>query len=308
MIPTIDLSAGADVAGQIDEACRTVGFFAITGHGVAPSLVHEVMHISASFFEQPLEEKLRYRSVYGPYGYSPMEAEALAGAYDAAASPDLKESFDIGPFHLSPTELSAGGLGMRAVDWPDTPVEFRATCTSYYRLMTQLSLRLLSHAEEALGLERGVMSRMFDRHTSALRVLNYPELEVAPMPGQLRAGEHTDYGSFTILAPGEGEGGLEVKAVDGSWHPVQPIENAFVVNIGDLMPRWTNDRWISTAHRVAIPSSSTERRQSIAFFQNPNHDAWIQVAPELVPPGDQTRYEPVQFGSWLREKVAAAGH
>ena len=174
--------------------------------------------------------------------------------------------------------------------------------------LTRLGMSLLTLAEEALGLEASALSRMFDRHTSALRVLNYPALEMPPVYGQLRAGEHTDYGSFTILLPGAGEGGLEVKARDGSWHKVEPTEGTFLVNIGDLMERWTNDRWVSTPHRVANPAGPTERRQSITYFQNPNHDAVIEAAPQLVATGEEARYAPVQFGNWLREKVAAAGH
>lgn len=137
----------------------------------------------------------------------------------------------------------------------------------------------------------------------------YPPLDAVPEPGQIRAGSHSDYGSLTILKPGEARGGLEVRTRDGEWAAVPVIEDAFVVNIGDVMERWTNDRWVSTLHRVVVPPdevAATEERYSMAWFQNPAADALVEVVPTTVPNGEAARYEPVVFGEWLKAKVEAA--
>ncbi len=136
------------------------------------------------------------------------------------------------------------------------------------------------------------------RPISALRALNYPALERAPAAGQIRAGAHTDYGSLTILLPQAGSRGLEIFS-QGAWTEIPPTPGAFVINIGDLMARWTNDRWVSTLHRVTIPSDGgAERRQSFAFFHQPNWDAEIAslVADEAA------KYAPVRSGPYLMSK------
>ncbi|WP_244425425.1 2OG-Fe(II) oxygenase family protein [Pseudaminobacter salicylatoxidans] len=124
----------------------------------------------------------------------------------------------------------------------------------------------------ALKLPEDYFERFIDAPISALRALNYPEQTVPPKPGQLRAGAHTDYGSLTILLPQEGSKGLELITPGGNWTPVPPVPGAFVINIGDLMALWTNDRWVSTMHRVVNPSpedGGMDRRQSLAFFHQP---------------------------------------
>jgi isopenicillin N synthase-like dioxygenase len=173
--------------------------------------------------------------------------------------------------------------------------------------MEGLGSRLLGLAAAALELPAGQFTPFFVRHASALRALRYPPLERPPAPGRLRAGEHSDYGSFTILLPGP-EPGLEVLTRAGDWLAVPPVPGAFVVNVGDLMQRWTNDRWVSTVHRVRAPEGewAGRSRRSIAFFQNPHPDAVVTVLPGCVPAGEEPSYEPVVFADWLRAKVAAA--
>ena len=144
---------------------------------------------------------------------------------------------------------------------------------------------------------------------SALRALNYPKQQGAPAAGQLRAGAHTDYGSLTLLLPQAGSRGLEIKTPDGAWTPVPPIPGAFVVNIGDLMARWTNDRWVSTLHRVVNPGPDEggERRQSLAFFHQPGWDVEIDVLPACIAPGEAAAYGPVLSGPYLMGKFRATG-
>jgi len=120
-----------------------------------------------------------------------------------------------------------------------------------------------------------------DRHITNFSVLHYPEQAKPPLPGQLRAGAHTDYGSLTILKPDNAPGGLQVQK-DGNWIDVPTLPGTFVVNLGDLMAEWTNDRWVSTLHRVVNPPRDKavgSRRLSMAFFHQPNYDAVIECLP-----------------------------
>ena len=143
----------------------------------------------------------------------------------------------------------------------------------------------------ALKLPEDYFAGVIDRPVSALRALNYPHPTVPPQPGQLRAGAHTDYGSLTILLPEAKSGGLEIYTPEREWRPVPPVPGAFIINIGDLMALWTNDRWVSTLHRVVNPSPDamgSTRRQSFAFFHQPNWDAEISCLESCLAPGEIT--------------------
>jgi isopenicillin N synthase-like dioxygenase len=163
--------------------------------------------------------------------------------------------------------------------------------------MEQLAALLMRMTALALNLDERFFAEKFDRHITAMRLNFYAEQTSAPKPGQLRAGAHTDYGAFTILNGESVPGGLEVRAKDGTWIPVETDPETFVVNIGDLLMRWTNDRWISNTHRVANPPASVAsraKRLSIAFFLQPNYDALI----ECIAPAGQAKYPPVRSGEY----------
>jgi isopenicillin N synthase-like dioxygenase len=174
--------------------------------------------------------------------------------------------------------------------------------------MEDLAARLMTVFAAALSLPERYFARFIDAPISALRALNYPEQLRPPKPGQLRAGAHTDYGSLTILLPEEGSKGLEIAGRDGSWIAVPPIPGAFVINLGDLMQRWTNDRWVSTLHRVVNPSpqdGGMARRQSLAFFHQPNWAAEIVCLDACLGAGEKPKYEPVLSGPYLMSKFRA---
>ena len=157
----------------------------------------------------------------------------------------------------------------------------------------------------ALKMPEDAFEPTIDKPISALRALNYPEQAVPPKPGQLRAGAHTDYGSLTILLPQPGSGGLQIVDPSGNWIDVPPVPGAFVINIGDLMARWTNDRWVSTLHRVVNPelaAGASSRRQSFAFFHQPNWDQEIVCLPTCLAAGETSKFEPVRSGPYLMSK------
>jgi isopenicillin N synthase-like dioxygenase len=309
-VPVIDLSF-PEAPSSIDSALTDIGFMTIVGHGVPRGVTDQAWQASVGFFGLPEADRASAIDHGGPYGYSPFREEALARSRGGDAPADLKDSFNLGPFDRTAEDLRALGLGDARIVWPSGPPGFREAWTAYYRAMEALGDRLLSLMATALGLDPEHFAPSFSRHTSALRALHYPPLDRPPEPGQLRAGAHSDYGSLTILKPGEGRGGLEVRTRSGEWVTVPLVPDAFVVNIGDVMERWTNDRWVSTLHRVTIPPgdvAATEERFSMAFFQNPSADALIEVVPTCVEEGSQPAYEPIDFGSWLRAKVQAAHH
>ncbi|HKK29531.1 MAG TPA: 2OG-Fe(II) oxygenase family protein, partial [Alphaproteobacteria bacterium] len=147
-----------------------------------------------------------------------------------------------------------------------------------------------------------------DRHFATLPANDYPALDYEPRPDQLRCGEHTDFGSLTILAVGEGQSGLQVLSRAGEWTDAGTVKGQFIVNIGDMMQRWTNDRWLSNRHRVVNPPTGcgrSERRQSIGFFLHPNYDAEIACMPSCADATRPPRYPAVLAGDLMRQKMQA---
>ena len=189
--------------------------------------------------------------------------------------------------------------------WPQQPPALKAAYTEYYLRMGTLAADLMRLSALALGLPEAYFDDKIDRHISRLNIRLYPEQRTAPLPGQLRAGAHTDYGTVTILKPGDNVGGLQIADREGNWHDVPMIPGSFVINQGDLMARWTNDRWLSTLHRVANPPAEAKggsRRLSIVFFHHPNHDAVVSCLPTCVEPGAAPRYEPITVSDYYSMK------
>ncbi len=300
-VPIIDLSDPRALEA-IDQACREVGFFGVTGHGVPVQVVAAAWDSSRRFFDLPLATRMRAHSDSVPYGYEPMESETLGRTLDrvvdehADEHPDPKQTFNLGPPYRGPDS----GFGRFERVWPTEPYDLRITWLSYYSEMERLADTILGLSAQAMGRPPDHFVPFTDRHLSALRALDYPEGSVA---GTVRAGAHTDYGTLTILRPDPDVGGLEVVTPDGEWLEVPKVDGGFVVNIGDLMQRWTNGRWRSTLHRV-VRDRAGRRRQSMAFFHNPNWDALID--PILLSPNERSRFDPVEAGAWLTAKISRA--
>jgi isopenicillin N synthase-like dioxygenase len=317
-IPVIDIENGnsadadSDLVATIDLACRETGFLVIENHGVPEHIINRCWLRSLEFFDLPLEERMKIalpRPGY-PYGYGPMANETLAKSLGNESPPDLKEGFAIGPLEvpdrtLDPLEeafVYAPNL------WPEKPPGLRPAFEAYVREMDALAQRLMRLFALALDLPEGFFSPFINQPISACRANHYPALANAPEPGQLRAGAHSDYGSLTILLPQDTAGGLQVQTRSGSWIEAPVIPDTFIINIGDLMARWTNDRWISTKHRVVTPpldADSTSRRMSIAFFHQPDWHALIECLPTCLSPGEQPKYEPVKSGPYLMDKFTS---
>jgi isopenicillin N synthase-like dioxygenase len=308
-VPVVDLR-DPQVASQVDAACREFGFLVVSGHGVDSRLIDDAWDLARRFFDLPLADRLSVAMPFPgyPYGYSPLAGETLAASLGNGGPPDRKSSFGIGPVdpprHVftDPDEASAWSLNQ----WPVALPELRPVWENYYRALADLSARLLAVMAESLQLPADYFVPLIDRHTSAMRALDYPGRNdpSSPLPeGALGAGAHTDYGTLTILLPDQQVPGLEIQAVDGSWLPVQSVPGTFIVNLGDALARWTNNRWRSTLHRVITP---VERRQSIAFFHNANWDAVIECIPSCLAPGETPRFAPIEAGPHLMQKFRAS--
>ena len=297
------------MAAQVDAICRSTGFLAISGHGVPDSIIDSAWGHAQAFFDLPPEQKRRAGAPYPgyPYGYLGPRSESLARSRDIDAPPDLKESFNGGPARIPAgvTDPEALAFCYAPTIWPEAPAGFVEAWRAYYDAMEGLASRVMRLFATALRLPESFFDPFIDAPISALRALNYPAAIEAPRPGQIRAGAHTDYGSLTILLPQEGSRGLEILTPDGEWTHVPPRPGAFIINIGDLMARWANDRWVSTLHRVVIPSpeeGGAERRQSFAFFHQPNWDAELVVLEACLASGETPKSGPVRSGPYLMSK------
>jgi isopenicillin N synthase-like dioxygenase len=313
VIPIVDLGrfVGRSVADrrsvgeEIDRACRDIGFFAVVGHGVADDTIERLHTAALEFFDLPLADRLEVAMPEPgyPYGYNRVEAEALNRSIGGGAAPDLKETFNVGPIDRPPRPIEEmDDADERAVYapnlWPSALPTLRPAVETYYRAMAELSSTLMEAFAVALGLDDHAFAPLIDRHGSALRLAHYPALGDVPAAGgeRFRAGAHTDYGTLTVLWA-DGAPGLQVHLPAMGWTDVDAPDGALIVNIGDLVARWTNDRWRSTMHRVVL--TGTGRRLSIPFFHNANWDARIDC---IVTDGTTARYPPISAGQHLMDK------
>jgi len=297
-----DLRARQAVAREMDEACREIGFFTIAGHGVPVAVMDELREQAHEFFALSLDEKRKaIHPVPGtPRGYRAMGIEALAAGNAGGTPPDLKEFYHLGRESWPDEPYFTGPEGRRYFIpnlWPQRPAGFGAAAARYYGEMENVAALMMRLTALALDRDEHFFDDKIDKHITAMRLNFYPEQTESPQPGQLRAGAHTDFGVFTILNGENVPGGLQVRTKAGDWIDVETDPATFVVNIGDLLMRWTNDRWLSNMHRVVNPPATVAaraKRLSIAFFQQPNYDARIEC---IAPPG-KAKYPPVLSGEY----------
>lgn len=307
LVPVIDLSS-ASAPSELDEACSTVGFFQIAHHGVPDDVVEDMLDAAGRFFDLPDEDKARCAppSMSVNRGWSPLGKESLAYSLGVDAPPDLFEAFNTGhevdgsdPVHAAQrADFFAPNI------WPDVD-GFRDAFVTYFDTMAALSHRLTTSMASALDLDPDFFETCSTHSPDVLRVNWFRREEGAPppLPGQQRMGAHTDYGVLTILYA-DRVPGLEIVAPDGAWAAVQPEPGCFLVNLGDLLAQWTNDRWRSTVHRVAPPAGEGPCfRRSAAFFHEANADALIEAIPTCVSEDRPALYAPVTAGDHLLAKL-----
>lgn len=303
-VPVIDLSRPRSaVAAAIDDALGSVGFMAVTGHGIDPALVARMFDGLAELFALPVDDKLRIAPTdpSSPRGYSYVGATAQASAHNEVTKADLVETFNAGLDPVPDTAYyRAAAEHFPPSIWPAAPAPLRAVWGEYLAAMQALAERILGLMAEALGLGADFFAPLIDKPMASITANHYPELDHQPAPDQFRGGAHTDYGSITLLAT-DGVPGLQLQDRDGSWTATPAVPGAFHVNTGDMLAHWSGGHWRSTWHRVVQPPGGPPypERTSIAYFHSPNADALIAPLPGR-PAADVV---PVLAGQYLRAKL-----
>lgn len=299
-IPVIDLAQPLEgVAAAVREACLGSGFFYIRSHGVDSRARDEVFAANRRFHALPDATKLAIKLNKWHRGFQPMATSKLVSSarFAPAAYANQLESFFIRH------ELERGD-GSAIFDgpnqWPDDPA-FRIAVTRFDDALRDLGHRMLRVFSVAVGEAPTFFDRSFAPASTCLRLIHYPPAPVDRPQDEYGIHPHTDYGFLTLLAQDD-VGGLEVRRPDGSWIAAKPIAGTFVCNVGDVLARWTNDRFNSTPHRVINPTADRDR-YSVAMFFDPNVDATIACLPQFA--GERARHAPVRYGDYYRMRLEA---
>ena len=268
-----DAAARQTVVQQIYQACHEVGFMYLKNPGIPQDLIEELFTRAKQFFQLPhnVKHQLAWSDEFSNRGYVGVERERL----DPAKPGDLKEAFNVGK-EMSPDQINQHHRSSLVLNqWPPDQ-EFRTCVLTFYDACTEVVDKILQAFALTLQLPEDFFAVRHDQRNHTLRLLHYPPLQQLPKLGQVRAGEHSDYGSITLLFQDE-VGGLEVQTTAGEWITSPSISGTVLVNTGDLMQRWTNHVFCSTKHRVVIPTDDRvkQSRYSVAFFCHPNDDAEI---------------------------------
>lgn len=277
----------------------------MTGHGVDPALPARIRAAAREFFLLPAPAKAPYAVTVGGRGWLGPGAEANSYAEGTASPPDLKESWSWAA--EDPTGVPAvDAEWFRPNAWPAEVPSLRPLVTEYLSLMRALSDELLRLLATALGLAEDHFTRHTSHPTWGFNLNWYPGTEVvgAPLPGQFRIGAHTDFGTVTVLDRQHGAGGLQIHTDADGWQDAPYDPAALTVNIGDLMARWTGDRWRAGRHRVLPPPADAPDEELISLVYFYECDAHTRVE-SLPAPVGRVVHDPVDSHAYLREKLRA---
>jgi len=292
VVPTVDISDPTSTSLQaIDSACREHGFFLLSGHGL-DDLISQTWVQTRRFFDADRSVRTSItRSQDNPLGYFDREL--------TKRKRDTKEVLDF----IDPTQTLLDARNQ----WPDGLPDFKEVMVEFFDAFSILADRTLSLLHDALQLTAHSRSlTSCARTSSTVRLNHYPIGDPVPANerdgladlGETALGYHTDPGVLTLLLQ-DNTGGLQTQARDGHWIDIAPTDGTIVVNLGDMMQAWTNDRYRAAIHRV-VPMT-TQRRFSIPYFSNPQRDAIIEPIPELCTAGP--RYRPIQWRSFMAARA-----
>ncbi|RMZ70401.1 Oxoglutarate iron-dependent dioxygenase [Pyrenophora seminiperda CCB06] len=324
-IPLIDFSAflsgdptaKKQTADAVLKGFQNAGFVYLKNHGIPPSTVSTVFSHSAKFFKRPKEQKdaLAWYSAAANRGYVTQGREKLVVLEETgteaemrALVPDLKESMEIGRDDQPETPNM----------WPsgdEAAKEFKEQMMGFFETCKRLHMQIMRAIALGMCIEEAWFDGFTDAGDNTLRLLHYPGVSKSIFKRndgqeQVRAGEHSDYGSITLLFQ-DSRGGLQVRSPKGTFVNATPIEDTIVINAGDLLARWSNDTIKSTKHRVMEPPPKPEDadkdeyppRYSIAYFCNPNYDRKIEAIPGTFKNG--RKYDDVMSGDYLIQRLTA---
>ena len=301
LIPVIDISplatgapqAFASVGAEMLAAAEATGFFYVRNHGIAQSLIDQVFATSANFFAADIAQKQAVTVNPWHRGFIKAgEAKMYAGS-----RPDLKESYIWGLDSV--TAAAPDAFGTPPNQWPDFLPAMRPVLNQYFTEVNDVGWRLLRAFATSIDIDAASFVGTITRPTSRGSIIYYPPQAPDTDGEQFGVAPHTDWGCLTLLYQDQ-TGGLEVRGRDG-WVAAAPIAGTYVVNVGDLLARWTNDRFQSTPHRVV--NRSGRQRLSCAVFVDPDRDTII--AP-VTRPGEAARHAPVTCGDYVQSRFDAA--
>lgn len=319
LVPVIDISgwesgdaeARDGVAQTIDQACRTVGFMQITGHGLPESTIDALTNAIDSVFALDSDVKAQHQPSRQSInrGYAPPKSERLSYSLGVDSPADMFEAFNVGVTHVAPDGVDPDMYPENIWPDPEGVPNFEADARCWLDAVGGLARRMTSIFAHALGVGSDFFESLTDRSIDVLRMNNYALPEgTALEPGQLGMGAHTDYGIVTILWA-DPVPGLEILGSDGEWKSVTPQPGALLINLGDLLARWTNDQYRSTMHRVVPPTDSdgrSIRRRSAAFFHDGNADAVVSTLSTCRDADGGSPYEDVTVAEHLAQKLGGS--
>jgi len=292
-IPVVDIAdpEAPETVRAIGAACRDWGFFQAVGHGVDPHLIASVQRQMRAFFLQPLAAKQAIvRSAENPWGFYDREL--------TRHTPDWKQIYDVGP---------ASGRAI-VPQWPALLPQFKPVIETFYDASNAVSMRILRAIALSLGVSSNALDAYFaPEHTSFLRLNYYPECPTPERPvdasvakaGYLGVNQHTDAGAVTVLF--QDRPGLEVFH-EGAWKLIEPRRDAFVINIGDIVQVWSNDRYRAALHRALVQPDV--ERFTTAFFLNPPYSADYAPLPSVIDARHPARYRPINWGEFRSRRTA----
>jgi isopenicillin N synthase-like dioxygenase len=303
-IPVIDFSPymeGSEtgktlVSSQIRDAAERIGFFYISNPPVKQETRDAAFEATRSFFSMPLEEKLKIKINSSHRGYLPIGNSS----YDAKLKPNVNESFLVGldlpaddPDVMAQTPLHGPN------QWLPSMMLHKHAYETYFNEMRTFGEHLLKAAAKALQLDESFFVNAYTKPMPFIRAVHYPSQAVDRAENEFGSATHTDNGCLTLLSQDD-IGGLQVQRRDGGWIDAPPIANTYVINIGDMLMRWTNDKWVSTPHRVI--NVSGKDRYSIPFFYNPSYHTQVACIPSCLDASGTAKYEPVTWGEYFTAK------
>ncbi|MGE3290322.1 MAG: isopenicillin N synthase family dioxygenase [Geminicoccaceae bacterium] len=296
-----DRAAREAVGAAVRDACTRVGFFYAANHRVDPGVIGRTFEGAHRFFDLPLEEKLAVDVANSPNlrGYTKLLGENT----DPTARGDLHEGFDLA-LELPPSDpdVAAGVFGYGPNQWPEGLPGFKEALLDYHAAMRQFGRRIFAAFALALELDEDHFEPLIGKPMAHMRVLHYPSQDGPIDERQIGIGAHSDYECFTVLCTDDVPA-LQVLNSAGEWIQAPPIKGAFIVNVGDLMARWTNDYFASTVHR-AINRSGRER-YSIPYFYGIDSQKVVEVLPTCIAPDRPAKYPPITCGDYIRSRFDA---
>ncbi|XP_030522751.1 jasmonate-induced oxygenase 2-like isoform X3 [Rhodamnia argentea] len=286
------------LVAEIGDACKKWGFFAVVNHGVAVEKRARIEREAREFFGQGLEEKKKVRR----------DEKKVLGYYETEHTKNVRDWQQVFDFTVQePTLVPAsledgeGGVTEWINQWPDYPPGLREACEEYAGELKKLAYKLMGLTTQSLGLPANRFDEFFEDQTSFVRLNHYPP---CPAPHlALGVGRHKGLGPLTILAQDD-VGWLEVKRKsDGEWVQVKPIPSAFIINVGDIIQVWSNEKYESVEHRVTV--NSEKGRFSIPFFFIQPHYTMVQLPKELTDEHNPPKYRPYNWGKFLVTRKAS---